>query len=196
MSRVLSVSSEQSAFTEQYDPIASTSAVPYGAEPDTGVRVPQQRRLSLSRSPSPATVPLLSPIPWLVRRDDDDSLEQISNFDLTSGTRRSPANHSSSPEQVAKDAPTLVTSPTTLSPTPTTTTPTGGLVDEVDSGTGTSEVAPPVPLTHAAETSQSNGVHSEELQQRFIRASSPRVDESDRQVQLSIDSVTSEMSNS
>lgn len=72
-----------------------------------------------------------------------------------------------------------------------TATPTGGLVDEVDPGSGTGEVAEPVALTHCASVGGGGGGagspglvggkvdelrEAESLSRRFVRASSPRVE--------------------
>jgi hypothetical protein len=58
-------------------------------------------------------------------------------------------------------------------------TPTGGVVDEVDPGSGTAEVVEPVSITSTALTSGAGGgggTTKASLAERFVRASSPRVE--------------------
>jgi hypothetical protein len=64
-----------------------------------------------------------------------------------------------------------------------TTTPTGGVVDELDLGDGSSETGEPVALTHSVGITRGphNGsvIETVSLAQRFVRASSPRVERND-----------------
>ncbi|GAA5892944.1 hypothetical protein JCM6882_006901 [Rhodosporidiobolus microsporus] len=200
VNRVLSVTSERSAFTEDDShalPLASTSAGGMdaalgvvsqgvvmspahhtgrrGSAPSTPRATPpsspspfnaatSRPSASPAPSPSPAVVPLLSPIPWLTRTSapSSPSAESIEPFSLGSPPPSSslPLDPSSSPRlrtaplPLAPLAPGSATDPTVSPPKKAhheTRTPTGGVVDEVDPGSGTGETAEPVALTHAAE---------------------------------------------
>lgn len=54
-------------------------------------------------------------------------------------------------------------------------------MDEVDPGSGTAETLPPVALTHSAEREMGERVEVSSLRERFVRASSPRKDEEERE---------------
>ncbi|TKA57483.1 hypothetical protein B0A53_00714 [Rhodotorula sp. CCFEE 5036] len=235
VNRVLSVTSEQSAFPEDAvdaaaPPLASTSATTLdmtlglvgqglihppippssSASPSPSSSPIATRRPSaspsLSGSPrsSPQVVPLLSPIPWL-RSSKSDTQSENGDVD--------PLHLSSPPPPQQQHPPTAlpstaaagselhldVTVPDVASHSETA-TPTGGLVDEVDPGSGGAETAEPVALSSAmslspererstadmtsGEPSQgaadggSDGAErsTASLQERFIRASSPKVE--------------------
>ncbi|GAA5838419.1 hypothetical protein JCM11251_004931 [Rhodosporidiobolus azoricus] len=241
VNRVLSVTSERSAFNEDEGvegdfPLASTSAsadhslgvvsgnVVMSPAHHTGRRggsapsTPRQtapsspspfnaetKRPPASPSPSvsPSVVPLLSPIPWLTRisAPSSPSTESIEPFSLGSPPPPTSLDPSSSPRlrtaplPSSPAAPGSATDPTVSPPgrpRTETRTPTGGVVDEVDPGSGTGETAEPVALTHAAEgeglgLSPGKGVGPADLlgggekggaslRDRFVRASSPRVE--------------------
>lgn len=83
---------------------------------------------------------------------------------------------------------------TSISPTGSTNTPTGGVVDELDLGTGDGQIGEPVSLTHLAaiggdgsagsSTSPPRALEeSRSLAERFERARSPRVDRDEEEVQ-------------
>ncbi|GAA5976735.1 hypothetical protein JCM11641_005677 [Rhodosporidiobolus odoratus] len=204
VSRVLSVTSERSAFTEDdsSDLLASTSAAMH----DTSLGVVSQgvvmspahhthRRGSIatSRPPpspspspsprsSPAVVPLLSPIPWL-RKDDSHTSTSTDDVEPLSLSSPPPGPQPLNPLP-AGPSPGSATDPTFSSPVPLpqTSTPTGGLVDEVDPGSGTGETADPVALSSATTLSPQKGVTPGDLldvgglRERFVRASSPRAE--------------------
>ncbi|KAK4331378.1 Proteophosphoglycan 5, partial [Rhodotorula toruloides] len=214
VNRVLSVTSEKSAFSEDWDseePLASTSAttienslgvVSQGvvlspAHPSVSPSAVATRRPvpSPSASPraSPKVVPLLSPIPWL-RKSDTAS----ANGDVDPMCLSSPPPASSPRNPPISLPPTIPPGSATdpqLSPPKAlheTATPTGGLVDEVDPGSGGKETAEPVALSSATTLSperERTGASSpgkalspkdlletSTLQQRFVRASSPKVE--------------------
>ncbi|KAL8286431.1 hypothetical protein RQP46_004448 [Phenoliferia psychrophenolica] len=159
LTRVISVTSDRSTFTEDdtidfAQPTASTSTS--GPPPLThsdfilaGATNPT-RRPAAGRSPLsspkavPVVVPLLSPIPWLVVRDEDmDSVASMDDLPSPAGSSKlhpalSPPSSTKRHLKSSADAPGSTTS-----------TPTGGLVDEVDPGSGTLETLPPVALTSA-----------------------------------------------
>ena len=123
----------------------------------------------------PVVVPLLSPIPWLIARDED--MESVGSMDdppspSTSGSR--PPHPALSPPSTRRTAPPK----TSNAPLPqsATSTPTGGLVDEVDPGSGTHETASPVGLTSAGVLASEGKSEVAALRDRFVRASSPRVE--------------------
>lgn len=237
MNRVLSVTSERSAFPEDAvdaaaPPLASTSATTLdmtlglvgqglirapippssSASPSPSASPIATRRPSaspsLSGSPrsSPQVVPLLSPIPWL-RSSSNKSDTQSENGDVD------PLHLSSPPPPQQQHPPTALPSTAAAGSElhldvavpdaashPETATPTGGLVDEVDPGSGGAETAEPVALSSAMSLSPerersaadmtsgefSQGAAGEgsdgaerstaSLQERFIRASSPKVE--------------------
>ena len=119
----------------------------------------------------PVVGPLLSPIPWLIARDGD--LESVGSMD----DLPSPSNSGSRPPHPALSPPSTrrAAHPKT-SDAPLTSTPTGGLVDEVDPGSGTHETAPPVGLTSAGVLANEGKLEVAALRDRFVRASSPRVE--------------------
>lgn len=148
------------------------------------------RRPPVARSPAsspralPVVVPLLSPIPWLTKEKEEE-LESVDDMALaeaaspTSPTRNRVVglNTARSPESTGE--------PGHVANSSTTTTPTGGVVDEVDPGSGGSEVVEPVALSSTSvETASSAGARAKSptelldtasLRERFVRASSPRV---------------------
>ncbi|SCV67866.1 BQ2448_5477 [Microbotryum intermedium] len=221
--RVLSVASTRSAFNEDetfVEPFASTSAttldgaaivnphqIRASASPLPSPTMPT-RRPSVPRSPSsspralPVVVPLLSPIPWLIKTSDDgDGNESVEEMDL-SNTSAGHVFHSSSSPSRSSDggrspirglemarrshsppSPSQLNNNSGLIHSGNHTTPTGGVVDEVDPGSGGSEVVDPVALSSATEIAPKPadsllGVHgsSQSLRERFVRASSPRAD--------------------
>ncbi|GAA5859332.1 hypothetical protein JCM8547_001988 [Rhodosporidiobolus lusitaniae] len=258
VNRVLSVTSERSAFAEDdfsSDPlqaIASTSAhtldTTLGVVSGGVIRSPahHNRRGSIPglagtprppRSPSPAfstasssssrssisssssqhppsspsVVPLLSPIPWLTTRPSSASPPHAhpSLSSPLDALPLSPPLPASSPSSASPRLGTVslpleeggpLYSPPKAIPSPAaTTTPSGGLVDEVDDGSGTSEVVEPVALTHAAEEEMAGSPEKGEaraggnglldvttttsLRERFVRASSPRVERPELEVE-------------
>jgi len=229
VSRVLSVTSERSAFDEDdgTDHFASTSAVTLDTSLGVirqGVIHPPAHSLSLSpiatrrptpsptSSPSPRSspqvVPLLSPIPWLRKGDAGAPPSSSSSSKTMSENGDVESFHLGSPPPATSPRPPTVSLPSTnaaalasapnpqSSPPkplqgqgPATATPTGGLVDEVDPGSGGSETMEPVALSSAttlappAEVEQTGGAGGDEpaeksasLRERFVRASSPRVE--------------------
>ena len=234
VNRVLSVTSERSAFPEDavdaaapplastsastldmtlglvgqgliHPPIPSSSASPSPSSSPIATRRPSASP-SLSGSPrsSPQVVPLLSPIPWLRSSSSSKSDTQSENGDVD-------PLHLSSPQQ--QHPPTALPSTAAAGSElhldaalpdaashPDTATPTGGLVDEVDPGSGGAETAEPVALSSAMSLSpererstadmsgelinQGAGEASDgpergtatSLQERFIRASSPKIE--------------------
>ncbi|GAA6049036.1 hypothetical protein JCM3770_005450 [Rhodotorula araucariae] len=224
VSRILSVTSERSAFAEEDDgaQFASTSAITL----DTSLGIVHRgvvispahtpsspiatRRPTPSPSPSPSAsprsspqvVPLLSPIPWLRKGDPSSSSASSGahseNGDVESLHLGSPPPPAHSPRLPTVSLPAAGASPGSatdphISPPkrlqqPETATPTGGLVDEVDPGSGGQETAAPVALSSATtlasppegERGTGDGGDAQEksatLQERFVRASSPRVE--------------------
>ncbi|GAA5865331.1 hypothetical protein JCM3774_004940 [Rhodotorula dairenensis] len=228
VNRVLSVTSELSAFPEDHvdsaAPLASTSAttldmtlglvgqgVIHPPVPSTSTSVSASpiatRRPSaspsLSGSPrsSPQVVPLLSPIPWLTTSDTQSENGDVDPLHLSS------PRSTASPQRVAVSLPSTAAAGTGLhldvalpdaASHPDTATPTGGLVDEVDPGSGGAETAEPVALSSAMslspdrerdrkladdEVEHDRGDRSKDepertasLQERFTRASSPKVE--------------------
>ncbi|GAA5986242.1 hypothetical protein JCM5350_007597 [Sporobolomyces pararoseus] len=219
INRVLSVTSEQSVFTEDSsdDPllaaaVASTSAetLEYhslGIVHDDKVHSPAHHTHRRSTTPiptlSPAAspkslpefIPLLSPIPWLSKKsptsafDDDDPPSST-----TSSSSPSRNSVSSLPIETTRPP----TQPSNhlhngTPPTqPVTATPTGGLVDEVDPGSGGLEAAEPIALSStttnlppSSPPSPQKGLTptdlldkpEDSLRSRFVRASSPKVQE-------------------
>ncbi|GJN87136.1 hypothetical protein Rhopal_000081-T1 [Rhodotorula paludigena] len=220
VNRILSVTSERSAFTEDDDggeQFASTSATTLDSSlglvsqgvvlsPAHPPSLPiATRRPAPSPSPSasprssPQVVPLLSPIPWLRKRASSASSSNGDVESLALGTPppRSPggAAAAASPHLVSSASLPPVTPPGSatdaqISPpkalqSPATSTPTGGLVDEVDPGSGGGETVDPVALSSAttlapgASDTDAEGERVEKptsLRERFVRASSPRVE--------------------
>ncbi|KAM0754670.1 hypothetical protein T439DRAFT_321703 [Meredithblackwellia eburnea MCA 4105] len=204
LTRVISVTSDTSIFPEDESvdfarpPTASTSSAPvpallsHAGVIQAGVTIPT-RRPAAGRSPMsspkavPVVVPLLSPIPWLMVKDDD--MERIDSMDLsnTSTSLHNPSTSSPSSSRLAVGSPpsakrsspikTDVDIPLNSS---STSTPTGGLVDEVDPGSGTQDTAEPISLTTANFASQSKNegelTEVSSLAERFVRASSPKVE--------------------
>lgn len=189
LTRVISVTSDRSTFTED-DSIdfaittvsPSDSHLAHSSVILAGSIIPT-RRPAAGRSPMsspravPVVVPLLSPIPWLVVSNDD--LESVDPMELHSPTAS--GSKPRSPPSTRRAAPPK----TDLAvPQSSTSTPTGGLVDEVDPGSGTQETAAPLGLTVAgalsalAKDAGSGGAlePTTTLADRFVRASSPRVD--------------------
>jgi hypothetical protein len=203
----MSVSSERSAFTEEDDPTsfsygpASTSAstldettpalpvdngspsvMPGGG--GTGTPMPPTRRPSIGSGsrPVPVPAPLLSPISWLVNKKEYSDDESVDSMDLSKGK-------GASMSPTADRRLSLPSSPTPPSnshhpiPHGDHSTPTGGLVDELDPGTGGAETIEPVALTHSATVGIAPGSplrdqegETTSLRERFVRASSPRKD--------------------
>ncbi|KAM0788394.1 hypothetical protein ACM66B_001532 [Microbotryomycetes sp. NB124-2] len=195
LNRVLSVSSERSAFNEDdsSEPFASTSAVTLDtSSPSIAagavVHSPMiaTRRLAIaansgnSARSTPAAVPLLSPIPWLNHNEHEQTDQVMTPLDLNGldeshvaagdGPARAPlaAGNDTAPDR------------TGLPQSSDTQTPTGGLVDEVDPGSGGSEVVEPVELSSASmqEGGRIGSPDSESasLRERFVRASSPKTE--------------------
>lgn len=195
------MTSTRSAFAEDDSldyGISSTSSATLdsaGTRTHTGVilaggMIPT-RRPAAGRSPVtspkalPVVVPLLSPIPWLTK-DDSELDASTYSFNHSSHSTSSTQSNSSikshgSPTPSSSSLPPLkrsqakaqLSSIPNPTPIPTTATPTGGLVDEVDPGSGGSETAAPIALTHASSSPPSK---AESLAARFVRASSPRVE--------------------
>jgi hypothetical protein len=203
----MSVSSERSAFTEEDDPTsfsygpASTSAstldettpalpvdngspsvMPGGG--GNGTPMPPTRRPSIGSGsrPVPVPAPLLSPISWLVNKKEYSDDESVDSMDLSKGK-------GASMSPTADRRLSLPSSPTPPSnshhpiPHGDHSTPTGGLVDELDPGTGGAETIEPVALTHSATVGIAPGSplrdqegETTSLRKRFVRASSPRKD--------------------
>lgn len=198
LNRVLNVSSERNAYTEDDSTfasgLASGSGIPSdekysdlqlsgGVEGEGGMMIETKRpppppsptgsstsSNSSSRSSTPApTQPLLSHIPWLIHSSPTPSSPSSS----TSTTDPPNPPPSSSPPRI----------PTTSNPTSKTLTPTGGVIDEVDPGSGSSEIIEPVALTSTATVSKGDnlevpgttGRSGTSLRDRFVRAGSPRV---------------------
>ncbi|KDE03254.1 hypothetical protein MVLG_06248 [Microbotryum lychnidis-dioicae p1A1 Lamole] len=216
--RVVSVASTRSAFNEDetfVEPFASTSATTLDGAPivtahhTTASASPlpsptmPTRRPSVPRSPSsspgalPVVVPLLSPIPWLIKTSaDGDGDESVEEMDLSNTSTAHDFHSSSSPSRSSDGGRSPIRglgtarrshsppSPSQLNNHPGNhTTPTGGVVDEVDPGSGGSEVVDPVALSSATEIAPRPADSllgaqgsSESLRERFVRASSPRVD--------------------
>ncbi|KAK4703626.1 serine/threonine-protein phosphatase 4 regulatory subunit 2, partial [Phenoliferia sp. Uapishka_3] len=186
LTRVISVTSDRATFTEEDDlesPIASTSGPPpvtHSSVILAGATIPT-RRPAAGRSPMsspkavPVVVPLLSPIPWLVHKDDD--MDSVDSMNLSSTSSPNPKSHPAlSPPSTKRSSPVKTDTPI---PQSSTATPTGGLVDEVDPGSGTQEITDPLALTHATPLSPptpSNSLEVTTLAERFVRASSPRVE--------------------
>lgn len=203
----MSVSSERSAFTEEDDPTsfsygpASTSASTLDETPPAlpvdngspsvmpggggnGTPMPPTRRPSIGSGsrPVPVPAPLLSPIPWLVNKKEYSDDESVDSMDLSKGK-------GASMSPTADRRLSLPSSPTPPSnshhpiPHGDHSTPTGGLVDELDPGTGGAETIEPVALTHSATVGIAPGSplrdqegETTSLRERFVRASSPRKD--------------------
>lgn len=196
VTRVLSVTSDRGAFTEGDDDFEFN----YAKNPSTilshdeelaqgavmslerGGEVPTRRPTTTaaaraSSESSPLVIPLLSPIPWLIKTDSDHEgdVELLHLNPLEGGL--SPTTAIQSPPKARG-----VASSSSLPPLSTTMTPTGGLVDEVDPGSGTSEIVDPIALTGSASVGAGGliptGASREdgllEVSQRFDRASSPR----------------------
>ncbi|GAA5954500.1 hypothetical protein JCM21900_005969 [Sporobolomyces salmonicolor] len=215
LTRVLSVTSERSAFTEDdaFDPLASTSATTLDSSlgvvhegvvmspahhthrrPTTPIPSSPLSSAASAASPraSPQVVPLLSPIPWLTAKSDEadssiDDLAPLSPSHSPVATKR-PPNGTVSSSLPSAAAPGSGTDPQ-ISPLKAlahsdTATPTGGLVDEVDPGSGGQETADPVALSSATTLSPPKGLAPADLldspksslHARFVRASSPRVE--------------------
>lgn len=214
LDRVLSVSSPRHAFSEtdpseplpvppQYEQItASTSSTTLD---DLANGSATRRPGARAETPAPGTpgsgpnAPLLSPIPWLVRgRANGTPLPEPDEMELSASPTAQRVASAFSLSPPAPSSAHLGPAPhgqhltnNSSPPKPigpgVTTTPTGGLVDEVDPGSGTGEVAEPVALTHSASVGGGAGSpgpagkvdelrEAESLSSRFVRASSPRVE--------------------
>ncbi|ORY88885.1 PPP4R2-domain-containing protein [Leucosporidium creatinivorum] len=197
LNRVISVSSDRSAFTEDdsLEPYASTSATTLEAgNPSSSTSIPSPmlptRRPAAARSPAsspralPVAAPLLSPIPWLVK-DKEDDLESVDDMDLSSAAASSSSPASARRTSLGSGLPLSPTAKASLAPTPHTQTPTGGVVDEVDPGSGGAEIAEPVALSSATSLEASKAtadvMDTASLRERFVRASSPRVELSEEE---------------
>ncbi|GAA5906144.1 uncharacterized protein JCM6883_005457 [Sporobolomyces salmoneus] len=183
VNRVLSVTSEQSVFTEDSssDPllaaaVASTSAETLeshslGIVHDDKVHSPAHHTHRRSTTPTlipslsspsasssspkstPQVIPLLSPIPWLSSSSSSSS-KKSSPVPTSAFDDDDPPSSSSSPsrnslttlpiETTRPSHPLHNGSPPKI---PETATPTGGLVDEVDPGSGGLEAAEPIALS-------------------------------------------------
>ncbi|GAA5933911.1 uncharacterized protein JCM15063_000505 [Sporobolomyces koalae] len=208
VNRVLSVTSEQSTFTEDSsdDPllaaaVASTSAetLEYhslGVVHDDKVLSPAHHTHRRSTTPipssSPATpsksvppqvIPLLSPIPWLSKNSPASAFED-------DPPTSSPSRHSLASLPIETTRPPPLHNNAIPPSHPETATPTGGLVDEVDPGSGGQETAEPIALSSATTnlppasppsktTTPADMLDKPEdsLRSRFVRASSPKVEE-------------------
>ena len=151
---------------------------------------------------TPQVIPLLSPIPWLSKSSPPLPSSAFDDDPASSSPSRSSA--ASLPIETTRPPPSLNgTTPVGEIPPPhlDTATPTGGLVDEVDPGSGGQETAEPIALSSAttnlppttADAHQSPPSPSsslaptdlllekpqDSLRSRFVRASSPKVDESE-----------------
>lgn len=210
------MTSERSAFSEdeaETAPLASTSAstldttlglvgqgvihppTPSPSSSPIATRRPSASP-SLTGSPrtSPQVVPLLSPIPWLKKSDSESENGDVESFHLSSPrSTASPATATVPlPVPHASDVHPAASALADVPPHPETATPTGGLVDEVDPGSGGAETAEPVALSGAMSLSsdeerrasmseESRNGHmppepSTSLAERFTRASSPKVE--------------------
>ncbi|GAA6009344.1 hypothetical protein JCM11491_004280 [Sporobolomyces phaffii] len=232
INRVLSVTSEQSTFTEDSsdDPllaaaVASTSAetLEYhslGVVHDDKVLSPAHHTHRRSTTPIPTlppsattpkslpqVIPLLSPIPWLSKTTSPTSA--FDDDPPSSSSSSSPSRHSlgsassaSLPIETTRPAPQPhLTTNGAPPPSSETATPTGGLVDEVDPGSGGQETAEPIALSAAttnlppsssppqpeATSPVARGLAptdlllekpEDSLRSRFVRASSPKVEDS------------------
>ncbi|GAA5976683.1 hypothetical protein JCM10908_005594 [Rhodotorula pacifica] len=220
VNRVLSVTSERSAFPEDdvdNAPLASTSATALdttlglvgqglihpplpssstSASPIATRRPSASPSLSGSPRSSPQVVPLLSPIPWLRTADTQSENGDVDPLHLSSP--RSTVSPQITPTSLPSTAAAgselhLDATQPDVPSHPDTATPTGGLVDEVDPGSGGAETAEPVALSSAMSLSpererdrklpegQAGAVKDEpertaSLQERFTRASSPKVE--------------------
>lgn len=197
LNRVISVSSDRSAFTEDdsLEPYASTSATTMEAgAPANATSIPSPmlptRRPAVARSPAsspralPVAAPLLSPIPWLVK-DKEDDLDSVDDMDLSSAAAGSSSPASARRTSLGSGLPLSPTAKAGLAPIAHTQTPTGGVVDEVDPGSGGSEIVEPVALSSAtsleASKPMADVLDSASLRERFVRASSPRVELSEEE---------------
>ncbi|KAK4058411.1 protein phosphatase 4, regulatory subunit 2 [Microbotryomycetes sp. JL221] len=198
LNRVLSVSSERSAFNEDdtTEPFASTSAITLDTVAATGSGSIVQSPMIATRRPpagtnatgspksSPSVVPLLSPIPWLQHREDDSDNASVTSMDLNGTVQPSvTGSNDVSPTRTRFSTAPVINDMTIDRAEPQRTTethtPTGGLVDEVDPGSGGAEVVEPVELTSASmqgERVSSPGAEATSLRERFVRASSPKTE--------------------
>lgn len=163
LNRVLNVSSERSAYTEDENVEFPPSNVEGGSnyEEDVSRERLQEGTMTPTKRPSPASLsshastplqqPLLSPIPWLIN----------------SSPSSSPSSSQSSQISLPSHLPSS-SSPPRLS-TSATTTPTGGVVDELDPGSGGSELA-----EERVELNSEGLKRSSSLHDRFVRAGSPK----------------------
>lgn len=199
LTRVISVSSDRSAFTEDdsLEPYASTSAMTLesgGVPSSTASPVLPTRRPAVARSPAsspralPVVAPLLSPIPWLVK-DKDDGMDSVDDLDFaTAASAASSSPASAGRTSLGSGLPLSPTAKAHLAPLPHTQTPTGGVIDEVDPGSGGAETTDPVALSSATTLEETNPSAtadvldtSTSLRERFVRASSPRVELSEEE---------------
>lgn len=228
MNRVLSVTSERSTFTEDSsdDPllvaaVASTSAetLEYhslGVIHDDKILSPAHHTHRRATTPLPSSplsspastpkstpqvIPLLSPIPWLSKSSPPLPSSAFDDDPSSSSPSRSSA--ASLPIETTRPPPTLngtTTGGEAQPPHLDTATPTGGLVDEVDPGSGGQETAEPIALSSATTNlppTTADAHHSppspsglaptdlllekpqDSLRSRFVRASSPKVENSE-----------------
>ena len=238
MNRVLSVTSERSAFPEDavdaaapplastsastldmtlglvgqgliHPPIPSSSSSSASASPSASPIATRRPSASpsLSGSPrsSPQVVPLLSPIPWLrsssssSKSDTQSENGDVDPLHLSSPQQQHPPTALPSTAAAGSELHLDAALPDAASH-PDTATPTGGLVDEVDPGSGGAETAEPVALSSAMSLSPERersaaGMSGElinqgageagdgpergtatSLQERFIRARSPKIE--------------------
>ncbi|KAK4051840.1 protein phosphatase 4, regulatory subunit 2 [Microbotryomycetes sp. JL201] len=194
LNRVLSVSSERSAFNEDdsSEPFASTSAVMLDNSSATTASSVIQSPMIATRRPaaspnggpshsSPSVVPLLSPIPWLSRQGNDAEDTPMTPLHLNGVDDDATGSTSGGETSWAPLSTGSDTAPdrTGLPQSADTHTPTGGLVDEVDPGSGGAEVIEPVELSTAGMREGnigSPGAESASLRERFVRASSPKTE--------------------
>ena len=163
-----------------------------GLMPTNNQTTPARRPATLTRTPSNSStasstssrdnvVPLLSPIPWLNQVQDEF-------LPYENGLVATIRPNNGSPE--TRLLPHLAPAGAPISPTGTTNTPSGGVVDEVDLGTGDGSIGEPISLTHFTATGGGNSLsppnvveeESRSLAERFERARSPRVDREEEDV--------------
>lgn len=184
-----------------HPPVPSSLSSSVTASPIATRRPSASPSLSGSPRSSPQVVPLLSPIPWLRTSDTQSENGDVDPLHLSS------PRSTASPQHAPVSLPSTAAAGTELhldavlpdaASHPDTATPTGGLVDEVDPGSGGAETAEPVALSSAMSLSperernrnladdgagddRGDRVKDEpdrtaSLQERFTRASSPKVE--------------------
>lgn len=191
LTRAISVTSDQTAFTEDSSTnlYASTSTASLddpsiagmGLNPNSNsIHTPTKRPInsikSRSNSISSTILPLLSPIPWLVT------------------TIENPFSPTTLPTELPIHSPSPAENGSHSHSHSLTSTPTGGVIDELDLGTGTTELAnEPViiqNLNHQDSNSSPSSITAGEgadgmdvgsagssLKERFERARSPRAEQ-------------------